>query len=95
MGSMRPHGVFEDYEPQITGLVEGISVESDAVDSTVIFVVPTYSPDWRYGPAPYVGGSDPGGLTILPGELIPRGVRLLVAFTNEGRPWVLGWTTQA
>lgn len=95
MGEIRPHGVLADPEPQFTGAVEGVCVSVDEATSTVIFTVPSYAPDLRYGPAPYVGSqaSVPvvGGAAV---NLPPVGARLLVLFSSEGRPWVLGWTDQ-
>lgn len=83
--SMRQHGELPEPQPQITGAVDGIAVSSDAGTNTVMFTVPTYSPDLKYGPAPFTGN---------PIDLPPDGARILVLFTAEGRAWVLGWTDQ-
>lgn len=90
MGDLRPHGVLPDYEQQISGAVEGVCVAADALTMTVIFTIPSYSPDLRYGPAPYTGHPDTLGGVVLP----PIGSRVLVIFPSNGRPWVVGWTDQ-
>lgn len=83
--SMRQHGELPEPEPQIVGAVEGVCVGSDAGTNTVTFTVPTYSPDLKYGPAPWTGN---------PLDLPPNGTRILILFTSAGRPWVIGWTDQ-
>lgn len=106
MASLRPHGQLPDYETQISGPVEGRCVAVDEINSLVWFTVTIYSVDYEYGPSPYIGGkvrlpvvietADPEGglLTGYSHDLPPVGSRLLVLFTMEGIPWVLGWTSQ-
>lgn len=80
---LRQHGQLPEPSPQITGAFEGICVDTDVGDVTVTFVIPSVSSDLVYGPAPFCGPTLPD-----PGD------RLLAVFASNGRPWVLGSTTQ-
>lgn len=73
--------------PAMDGPQEGIVVTADT--SGVQFTVPAYSPDFKFGPAPY---QEP-----QPGAVPPPGTRCLVTFVGGGldKPYVtnfFGWT---
>lgn len=98
---LRQHGDLPDSTPQFVGPVEGVCRSVNTGDSTVYFVIPTYSSEQVWGPAPFVGGSmlipvtseDFGNADNTP-EI---GSRLLVVFAQSrrgARPWVVGWTNQ-
>lgn len=96
MTRMRQHGeLVEEDSIQFPQPVEGKCISSViGPPVTVTFTIPSYDPDRVWGPAPYIPAwIDSHGDSLIP--LPVAGMRLLIVFSSEGRPWVIGATTQA